>query len=631
LIASRNAQSQPAGDVEETTMSNGTRGKSGAADSSSAKGEAATAFLDPAELSRQIAEIAEKSEHLVADFLKRQAVPDGIGLASPLSIGAAFFAMTARMMADPAHLVQAQLSLWNDYMSLWQRTAQRFLGGSAEPMIAPAAGDRRFRDAAWDDNTLFDFVKQSYLLTARWLQRTVRNVEGIDEHAARKVDFYTRQFVDAMAPSNFLLTNPEVLRATIESRGENLLNGLKNLLDDLERGKGRLAVRMTDMAAFRLGENIAVTPGKIVYQNDLLQLIQYAPTTKTVKRRPLLIIPPWINKFYILDLRPDNSFVRWAVAQGQTVFMISWVNPDERLAARTFADYMRDGPLAALDAIEAATGERAANVIGYCLGGTLLAATLAQMAAKRDRRIKSATYFVTMVDFAEAGELSVFIDEEQLSALEERMNAKGYLEGRDMATTFNMLRANDLIWSFVVNNYLLGKSPFPFDLLYWNADSTRMPSAMHSFYLRNMYQENLLIRPGGITLDGVPIDLGKIRTPSFLLSTQEDHIAPWRSTYAATRLYKGPVKFVLSASGHIAGVVNPPGSKYGHWENDANPPSAEAWFAGATQKPDTWWPSWERWVVKYGGGEVPARQPGEGKLQPIEDAPGSYVRVRAEA
>jgi len=344
-----------------------------------------------------------------------------------------------------------------------------------------------------------------------------------------------------------------------------------------------------------------VTPGKIVYQNDLLQLIQYEPTTATVKRRPLLIIPPWINKFYILDLQPANSFIGWAVAAGHTVFVISWVNPDERLAAKTFADYMGEGPLAALGAIEQATGEREANVIGYCLGGTLLASTLAYMAAKRDTRIKSATYFVTMVDFAEAGELSVFIDEEQLTALEERMNAKGYLEGRAMATTFNMLRANDLIWSFVVNNYLLGKSPFPFDLLYWNADSTRMPAAMR-----------------------------KIKTPSFLLSTREDHIAPWRSTYAATELYKGPVKFVLSASGHIAGVVNPPGSKYGHWENDRNPPTPEEWLASATAVPDSWWPVWERWVSRYSGGEVPARHPGDGQLKPIEDAPGSYVKVRAE-
>ena len=585
---------------------------------------------DPAELSRQMAAIAEQSRRLVGDFLARQGEPDSVGLATSLGIGAAFFEMTARMMADPSRLVQAQLSLWHDYMTLWQRTAQRFLGGNAGPVIEPIAGDRRFRDAAWSDNTLFDYIKQSYLLAARWIHGVVTDVEGVDERTARKVDFYTRQFVDAIAPSNFAMTNPEVIRATIDSRGENLVQGLKNLLDDLERGKGRLSIKMTDMAAFRIGDNIATTPGQVVYQNDLMQLIQYVPTTAKVKRRPLLIIPPWINKYYILDLRPDNSFIRWAVGAGHTVFVISWVNPDERLAAKTFADYMREGPLAALDAMAAATGVREANVIGYCLGGTLLAATLAYMAQKRDRRIKSATYFVTMVDFAEAGELSVFIDEEQLQALEERMSEKGYLEGRDMATTFNMLRANDLIWSFVVNNYLLGKSPFPFDLLYWNANSTRMPAAMHSFYLRNMYQENLLVQPGGITLDGVALDLCRIKTPSFILSTREDHIAPWRSTYAATRLYGGPVKFVLSASGHIAGVINPPGGKYGHWENDDNPPTPEEWLAAATAREGSWWPLWEGWVAQYAGGEVPARQPGDGKLEAIEEAPGSYVKVKAE-
>jgi len=585
---------------------------------------------DPAELSRRFAEIAEQSQRLVTDFLSRQNGEGGLGMATPTAIGAAFFEMTSRLMSDPSKLVEAQMSFWNDYLTLWQRTTQRMLGGEAEPVIEAPSEDRRFRDKAWSDNAVFDFIKQSYLLTARSIQSAVKNVEGLDDGAARKVDFYTRQFVDAIAPSNFVMTNPEVLRATIESRGENLLNGLKNLLGDLERGKGRLAISMTDMAAFKIGENVATTPGKVIYQNELIQLLQYVPTTKTVKRRPLLIMPPWINKYYILDLRPRNSFIRWAVEQGHTVFVISWVNPDQRLAGKSFEDYMREGPLAALDAMEQATGEREANVIGYCLGGTLLAATLAYMTAKRDNRVKSATFFVTMVDFKEAGELSVFIDEEQLHALEERMEKKGYLEARDMHTTFNMLRANDLIWSFVVNNYLLGKSPFPFDLLYWNADSTRMPAAMHSFYLRKMYQENLLAQPGGITLGGVPIDLRKIKTPSFLLSTREDHIAPWRSTYAATQIYSGPVKFVLSASGHIAGVVNPPGGKYGHWQNDGNPPTSEAWLASATQYPDSWWPAWEQWVAPYSGGEVPARQPGDGKLTPIEDAPGSYVKVRAE-
>ena len=585
---------------------------------------------DPVQISRDLADIAERSQRLVLEFLQRQR-PDGLGMADPLNVGQAFLEMTQRLMADPTRLVQAQLSLWQDYLKLWQSTTQRLMGGPTEPVIEPNAGDRRFKDNAWTENAVFDYIKQSYLLTARWMQATVKQVDGLDDKTAKKIDFYTRQFVDAIAPSNFVLTNPEVLRTTIETGGENLVKGLDNLLKDLERGKGRLMIKMTDLEKFKVGVNIAVTPGQVIYQNDLIQLIQYEPTTSTVKRRPLLIIPPWINKFYILDLRPENSFIRWAVGQGHTVFVVSWVNPEEKLAQKTFEDYMSEGLLAALDAIEQATGEREANVIGYCLGGTLLAATLAYMKAKgNDDRIKSATYFVALVDFKEAGELSVFIDEEQLHYLEERMREHGYLEGSDMATTFNMLRANDLIWSFVVNNYLLGKEPFPFDLLYWNSDSTRMPAAMHSFYLRNMYQENKLVVPGGITLAGVPIDVSTITTPSFLLSTREDHIAPWKSTYAATQLYRGPVKFVLAASGHIAGVVNAPGkSKYGHWENAKNPATPDEWLASATQYPDSWWPAWEKWVGKYAGGDVPARKPGDGKLKPIEKAPGSYVLVKA--
>jgi polyhydroxyalkanoate synthase len=585
---------------------------------------------DPGEWAERLRGIAERSQLLVGEYLRRQGGDSAIGMTTPIAIGAAFFEMTSRMLADPGRIVEAQMALWRDAMMLWQRTAERLAGGPARPVIESAAEDRRFRDQAWRDNAVFDFIKQSYLLTARTIQDVVRTTEGLDPMTARKVDFYTRQFVDAIAPSNFVLTNPEVLRATFETRGENLVNGLQNLLDDLERGKGNLAISMTDGAAFRLGENVAATAGKVVFQTELMQLIQYAPTTDTVKKRPLLIIPPWINKFYILDLRPQNSFIRWAVSQGHTVFVISWVNPDGRLSAKSFEDYMREGPLAALDAIEGATGEKDANVIGYCLGGTLLSATLAYMAAKRDNRIKSATFLVTMVDFAEAGELSVFIDEEQIKSLEERMAKKGYLEARDMHTTFNMLRANDLIWSFVVNNYLLGKQPFPFDLLYWNADSTRMPAAMHSFYLRRMYQENLLREPGGITLDGVKLDVRKIKTPAFLVSTREDHIAPWRSTYAATQLYSGPVKFVLSASGHIAGIVNPPGGKYGHWQNDSNPPTADEWLATATAREGSWWPAWEEWIAAHAGGTVKARVPGDGKLKPIEDAPGSYVKVRAE-
>ncbi len=582
------------------------------------------------ELASSVAEIAARSQRIVNEFLTRQADGGGLGMADPLNIGSAFLEMTAKMMADPAKLVQAQMTLWQDYMTLWQRTAQRMMGQESEPMVEPEPGDRRFRDADWDENHLFDFIKQSYLLTARWLQSTVNDVEGLDDKTAKKIDFYTRQFVDAMAPSNFIMTNPEVLRATIESNGENLVRGLNNLLGDLEQGKGRLRIKMTDFEAFELGKNIALSPGKVVYQNEVMQLIQYAPATEKVYKRPLLIMPPWINKFYILDLQPKNSFVKWAVEQGYTVFVISWVNPDEKLADLSFDDYMLHGPLAALDAMEKATGERDATVIGYCLGGTLLAATLAYMAAKGDDRIKAATFFASMVDFSEAGELSVFIDEEQLSALEERMRKTGYLDGSAMATTFNMLRANDLIWSFVVNNYLLGKDPFPFDLLYWNSDSTRMPAEMHSFYLRRMYQENRLVEPGGITLDGVPIDLRKIKTPTYILATREDHIAPWTSTYAATQIYSGPVRFVLAASGHIAGVINPPAAKkYSHWINPKIAETPEAWLAAAEEKPGSWWPDWHRWNARRSGAKVKARQPGDGKLKPIEDAPGSYVKVRA--
>ena len=537
--------------------------------------------------------------------------------------------MTARLIANPARLVAAQLGFWQDYMTLWQNTARRIMGGETEPVIAAPSTDRRFKDDAWRENEVFDFIKQSYLLSARYVQDVVKQVDGLDPKTAQKVDFYARQFVDAMSPSNFLLTNPEVLRKTAETGGENLLRGLNNLLSDLEQGKGKLRIKMTDMAAFKLGENIGVSPGKVVFQNDLMQLIQYTPSTDKVLKRPLLIAPPWINKFYILDLRPRNSFVRWAVSQGHTVFMISWVNPDEKLAEKGFEDYMMDGYLAALDAIERATGEREVNAIGYCLGGTLLASTLAYMATKKDNRIKSATFFVTMMDFSEAGELGVFIDEEQLNALEEKMNKRGYLEGSEMATTFNMLRANDLIWSFVVNNYLLGNDPFPFDLLYWNADSTRMPARMHSFYLRKMYQENLLAAPNGITLAGVPIDLRKIKTPAYFLSTREDHIAPWKSTYRGTQLLSGPKRFVLAASGHIAGVVNPPdGGKYSHWINPDLPADPEEWFKGATEIAGSWWPDWHRWVTALGKEQVPARTPGDSKLNSIEDAPGSYVQVR---
>jgi polyhydroxyalkanoate synthase len=580
---------------------------------------------DPEALGRSMADIAERSQRLVGDWLDRQAKQQPAS-ADPLNIGGAFMEMTARLMADPTRLVQAQLGFWQDYMTLWQSTTRRIMGMETSPVIQADPKDKRFRDDAWQQNEIFDFIKQSYLLSARYVTKTVGDVEGLDPKTARKVDFYARQFVDAMSPSNFVLTNPEVLRKTAETGGENLLRGLNNLLTDLERGHGKLSIKMTDRDAFKLGENIAVSPGKVVYQNELMQLIQYSPSTDAVLKRPLLILPPWINKFYILDLRPKNSFVRYAVSQGHTVFMVSWVNPDEQLADAGFEDYMKKGVFAALDAIERATGERNVNAIGYCLGGTLLGTTLAWMARKGDDRIKSATFFVTMLDFQEAGELGVFIDEEQLKALEEKMSARGYLDGAEMSTTFNMLRANDLIWSFVVNNYLLGNEPFPFDLLYWNSDATRMPARFHSFYLRHMYQENLLAQPDAIELDGVKLDLGQIKVPAYFLSTREDHIAPWRSTYRGTQLLGGENRFVLAASGHIAGVVNPPeGGKYNHWVNNALPPDPQAWLEGATEMAGSWWPDWNRWVTAKAPAKVAARTPTDAG----EDAPGGYVRVQA--
>ncbi len=589
---------------------------------------------DPVAFAQAMTGIAERSQTLVREFLDRQKDQAPPKTLDPLNLGGAFFEMTTKLMADPAKLMTAQMELWQDYMRLWQHSAAKFLGveDQSPPLAEPEPGDKRFKDKSWDENALFDYIKQSYLLTAQWIQGTVQSVEGMEDKSKKKVDFYTRQFVDAMAPSNFVMTNPQVIKETVESGGDNLLRGLDNLLTDLERGKGRLAIRMTDTDAFTVGENVAVSPGKVVYQNDLMQLIQYAPATETVHKLPLVIIPPLINKYYILDLKPKNSFVKWAVEQGLTVFMISWVNPTPDLAEKTFEDYMFEGPLAALRVAREITGQDQANVIGYCLGGTLLASTLAYLTAKGEAdQVKSATYFTALVDFTEPGELGVFIDEEQLAALDARMReAGGILNPGDMATTFNMLRANDLIWSFVVNNYLMGKDPFPFDLLYWNSDSTAMPRAMHSFYLRNMYQENKLVEPGGITLDGVAIDLTTIKTPTFILSTREDHIAPWKSTYAATQLYGGPVKFCLSASGHIAGVVNPPAAqKYCHWTHSRKPKSPEAWLNAAKQVDGSWWPEWYGWVSRHAGAkQTPALVPGDGPHKALEDAPGSYVRVR---
>ena len=540
----------------------------------------------------------------------------------------------SRMLANPAALTAFSANLMLDYMHLWQSSWMKMLGMHAAPVAAPAKGDSRFKDDDWSSNFLFDYIKQSYLIAARQIQHAVANVDGLSPESEKKVAFFTRQYVDALAPSNFALTNPQVLRETVASGGQNLLKGLNNLLADIEKGGGSLRISMTDENAFQLGKNVATTPGKVVYQTELMQLIQFQPTTREVYRTPLVIIPPWINKYYILDLRESNSFIKWALDQGHTVFVLSWVNPDARLAQMGFEDYMKQGALAALAAVEQATGERQVNFIGYCLGGTLLGATLAFL-AHQDRidRVRSATFFVSLLDFSAPGELGVFIDEAQVANLEKKMNERGYLEGSEMASTFNLLRANDLVWSFVINNYLMGKDPFPFDLLYWNSDSTRMPARMHSFYLRNMYIKNLLGVPGGISLEGVPIDLSKVRVPAYFVSTAEDHIAPWKTTYKGATYLGGEVRFVLGGSGHIAGIVNPPAAKkYHYWTNDAQPESADDWFATATRRPGSWWEDWQAWMDRQNAGEkVPARVPGDGALKVLEDAPGSYVTLRLGA
>jgi len=590
------------------------------------------AGFDPVRLAESLAAAAEKSAKLMGDFIARNRGRECAAANDELGLGKAFMELAAKMLANPARIAEGQLSLWRDYMNLWQASMLRMMSGQALPVAEPAKGDKRFKDAGWHEYFLFDYVKQSYLITSRWLHEQVASVEGLSDTTKKKVQFFTRQYIDALAPSNFALTNPEVFRETVATGGQNLVRGLNNLLDDIERGNGQLRISMTDPKAFELGVNIATTPGQVVYQNDLMQLIQYEPTTAKVWKRPLLVIPPWINKYYILDLREKNSFVRWAVGQGMTVFVVSWVNPDERLAHKDFEDYLVEGPLAALDAIRDATGEQDANVVGYCLGGTLLAATLGYLAAKKQKRIASATFMTALVDFTAAGELEVFIDENQVASLEKKMHERGYLEGSEMANTFNLLRANDLIWSFVINNYLLGRDPFPFDLLHWNCDSTRMPARMHSYYLRNMYMGNKLREPGALTLAGVPIDLSKVEVPTYFVSAMEDHIAPWKTTYAGPGLMRGDRRFVLSGSGHIAGMINPPAAnKYDYWTNDALADSADEWFAGAAQHAGSWWTDWRAWIEPHLERQVPARIPGKGKLPVIEAAPGSYARLRADA
>src|SRR5579871_1006796 len=541
-----------------------------------------------------------------------------------------FGAVAEYWLSDPDRANEIQTRIGKAYLDLWGNSVRRLAGEDAAAVIAPSPRDKRFADPEWKSNQFFDFILQTYLLTTRWANDLVRDAEGLDPHTRKKAAFYVQQVINAMAPSNFLLTNPEVLRETLETSGDNLARGMKMLAEDIEAGHGTLRIRQSDPGNLEVGINMATTPGKVIFQNDLMQLIQYAPATENVLRTPLLIVPPWINKFYILDLKPEKSYIKWCVDQGLTVFVISWVNPDKSLGQKTFEDYMKEGPLTAMDVIERVTGEMKVHTAGYCVGGTLLASTLAWLAEKRRVRVTSATFFAAQVDFSHAGDLMVFVDEDQISALERDMQSSGVLEGSKMAMAFNMLRSNDLIWSYVVSNYLKGKPPSAFDLLHWNSDATRMPAANHSYYLRNCYLENRL-SSGSMVLDNTLLDLSKVKVPVYNLATREDHIAPADSVLYGSQFFGGPVKYVLSGSGHIAGVVNPPASnKYQYWLNDnIKDVSLADWIKAAEEHKGSWWPNWREWLGSIDAEEVSARRVGSEELPPIEEAPGSYVRVRA--
>jgi polyhydroxyalkanoate synthase len=596
-----------------------------------------TGLLDPAQrqameqLSLNLARAAMTTQTALGAALLRQSESPEALSADPLQVAPALGEVMSKLVSQPDRLMRAQADLFDRYMDLWRNSAARLAGKPAEPVAAPLKTDRRFADPEWTENPIFDVMKQSYLVTSNWLNDLVAGVEGVDEEAKRRTQFFTKLLTDAFSPSNYLASNPAALREAMRSNGESLVRGAERFAADLERGGGKLAISQTDLARFKVGENVATAPGKVVFENPLFQLIQFSAATEQVHETPLLIFPPWINKYYILDLRPDNSMIRWLTSQGFTVFLTSWVNPDAALADKTLDHYMLEGIYAAIAAVmqQCDTGE--VNTVGYCIGGTLLGASLAHMAAHDLTSVRSATFFAAQQDFEEAGDLLLFTNEAWLEELEKRMDAAGgVLPSAAMADTFNMLRANDLIWSFFVNNYLLGKEPTAFDLLFWNADQTRMPKALHLGYLRNFYINNALAK-GEFSLAGTPLDLKTVKTPIYVQASREDHIAPMRSVYRGAKLFGGPVTFTLAGSGHIAGVVNPPAAnKYQHWINPSLPDTLEDWQAGAVEHKGSWWPHWAAWLRERSGDLIPARDPAAGPLTPIEDAPGRYVKVRSD-
>ncbi|HEY6382047.1 MAG TPA: class I poly(R)-hydroxyalkanoic acid synthase [Pseudolabrys sp.] len=588
--------------------------------------------VDIEALSRNIARLIEEGGKALAAYLKpREEGKIKTELGEDITDAIKSLGRVAEYwLSDPQRAFDLQTSLGRAYLDLWAGAVKRMAGDQSEPVAAPDLNDKRFADPEWSQNQFFDFLKQAYLLTVQWGDRLVRDAAGVDENTRKKAEFYVRQIANAISPSNFVLTNPELLRETLSSNAENLVRGMHMLSEDIKEGEGTLKIRQSDPSTFEVGRNLAVTPGKVVFQNDLVQLIQYEATTKQVMKTPLLVVPPWINKFYVLDLTPEKSFIKWCVDQGITVFVLSWVNPDARLAQKSFEQYMREGVIEALDKIELATGEKQVNAVGYCVGGTLLSITLAYLAAKKKKRVKSATLFAAQVDFRNAGDLMVFVDEERIQQLETHMKQQGYLEASRMATTFNMLRSNDLIWPYVVNNYMRGKKPLPFDILYWNSDATRMPATNHSYYLRNCYLDNKLSK-GEMEIGGVTLDLHKVTVPIYNLATREDHIAPAKSVLYGSQFFGGPVKYVLAGSGHIAGVINPPSKpKYQYWTGEKPSGSdIESWLKTATEHPGSWWPDWLEWLKAQDKKLVPARKIGGGKLKPTEAAPGSYVKVKS--
>jgi polyhydroxyalkanoate synthase len=581
-------------------------------------------------LSVNLARAAMSAQGALAEMALKNAERPAALNPDPFHVAPALTEVVGRLASQPDKLMRAQADLFARYMDLWQAAAKRMAGETVQPVAAPARGDKRFADPDWSDNPVFDVIKQSYLLTSGWLNGLVAEVEGVEPMAKRRVEFFVKMLTDAFAPTNFLASNPAALKELAASGGESLVRGMENFMADLERGGGQLAIAQTDYQMFRIGENVATAPGKVVFRNEIIELLQFSPTTDEVFEIPLVIFPPWINKFYILDLRPENSMIRWLTGQGITVFVASWVNPDARLADKTFEDYMREGIYAGVAAAMEQCEVPHVNTVGYCIGGTLLASTLAHMAARKVNPIASATFFAAQQDFSEAGDLLLFTSEDWLKDLEQKMDqGGGVLSGQTMADTFNALRANDLIWSFFVNNYLLGKEPKPFDLLFWNSDQTRMPKQLHLFYLRKFYGENALAK-GELTLDNVRLNLKDVKVPVFVQSSKEDHIAPARSVYKGARLFGGPVTFMMAGSGHIAGVINAPAAKkYQHWTNEALPPTLEEWQAGAVEHPGSWWEYWAEWLKARSGKMVAARDPAKGKLKPLGDAPGTYVKVKS--